>query len=377
MLIRVELDNGLTGYAPGIASEASQALVRDTVGPFLEGRILADPDALRVLFAASAHADQHSRRVFAAVEIALYDVLGKALDVAVSELLGGRTRDRIRLYASAGMYGTPADYAREAAGLAARGFRAYKMRPALGPELDLESIRQVRDAVGPGVELMVDAHSWWRMGDRSYSFETVVKLARQMAEFDVTWLEEPLLPDHHEAYRQLRELDILPIAAGEHEPDAAGFDDLINEQCVDFVQMDVALQGGYFAARHLFQEIAREGLGFAFHSWGTALDVIAAAHAGICWPENVVGYLEYPCYTSGSQPGMYPFPLASEILSEPLKIEEGDLLVSREPGLGVHINESVIEQYPWVPGPWSLFEIESPAQTLAVGADHSSAWVQR
>jgi hypothetical protein len=71
---------------------------------------------------------------------------------------------------------------------------------------------------------------------------------------------------------------------------------------------------------------------------------------------------------------MYPFPLAPEVLKQPLQIEYGDLVVPREPGLGVEVDESVIERYPWVPGPWSYFRIDSPPETLAVTSDHSQKW---
>lgn len=376
MLIRVTLENGLSGFGPGPAGEEAQAIIHTVIAPFLEGRVLADPDALRVLLVQGPGRDPGVAKLFGAVEIALYDVLGKALGVAVSELLGGRERDRIRLYASAGMYGAPENYAREAAALAAEGFQAYKMRLALGPETDVEAIRVTREAIGPAMELMVDAHSWWRMGDRSYSQEMVGRVAADMAQYDVTWLEEPLPPDDHPAYRALREKDLLPIAAGEHEPGAEGFESLIFDGCVDTVQMDVACQGGYWMARNLFRDIAREGLCFAFHSWGTALELVAAAQVGICWPENVVQYLEYPAYRRGSQAGMYPFPLASEILKAPLHLQDGDLIVPREPGLGVEVDEAVIEKYPWIPGPWSYFEIDSPPSKLAVSSDHSVEWVR-
>jgi L-alanine-DL-glutamate epimerase-like enolase superfamily enzyme len=138
--------------------------------------------------------------------------------------------------------------------------------------------------------------------------------------------------------------------------------------------MDVCCQGGYAMARRLFSEIARGGLRFAFHSWGTDLEVMAAAQLGICWPDMVVEWLEYPCYSSATRKGMYPFPLATEILKDPLPLDGGDLIVPRTPGLGVTVDERVIERYPWIPGPWSLFRTESPAETRAVTADHSVKW---
>jgi L-alanine-DL-glutamate epimerase-like enolase superfamily enzyme len=228
--------------------------------------------------------------------------------------------------------------------------------------------------VGPDVDLMVDAHTWWRMGDRNYSLATVEQIARNMAQCRIAWLEEPMPPDDHEAYLKLKEKDIVPLASGEHEPTEDRYLDLILTQAVDYVQMDVCCQGGYALGRRLFAEIARQGLRFAFHSWGTALEVIAAAHLGICWPEMVVEWLEYPCYSTPSRAGMYPFPLAAEILKEPLQLDAGDLIVSRAPGLGVEVDERVVERYPWIPGPWSFFRIDSPPETRAVMSDHSVKW---
>ena len=377
MLIRVEAANGLVGYAPGPGSARAQAAIAGIVAPFLEGRTLGDPDALRVQFLQGPGADPEIAKVYCALEIALFDLFAKARGVPLSEVLGGRVRDRIRLYGSAGMYMPPEGYAAEAAAVAALGFRAYKMRPALGPEKDLETVRLMRRAVGPDFDLMVDAHTWWRMGDRSYSAGAVEELAAAMAESEIAWLEEPLPPDDHEAYLRLKEKDYVPLASGEHEPGEARYMDLILTGAVDYVQMDVCCQGGYPMARRLFGSIARQGLKFAFHSWGTALEVLAAAHLGVCWPDTVVEWLEYPCYSSPGRVGMYPFPLAAEVLRQPLPIDHGDLIVPRGAGLGVEVDESVIERYPWVPGPWSYFRTDSPAETLAVTADHSVKWVDQ
>ena len=374
MLIRVEADNGLVGYAPGQASEVAKRGIDAVVSPFLTGRTLADPDALRVQFLEGPGRSLEHLQLYCSVEIALYDLVAKLKGLPISELLGGRVRDRIRLYGSAGMYMSPAQYAAEAAAIAKLGFRAYKMRSGIGPEQDLETVRLMREAVGPDFDLMVDAHTWWRMGDRDYSASTIAKLAEDFSQYGVAWLEEPLRPEDHEGYRRLKELDLLPIASGEHEPDEPGYLDLILSECVDYVQMDVVCQGGYATARRVLREIERAELKFAFHSWGTALEVIAAAHLGVCWPAQVVEWLEYPCYSTASQAGMYPFPLAADILKEPLRLEHGDLIMPTGPGLGVEVDEEVLERYPWIPGPWSFFEIASPRETRAVTGDHSEPW---
>jgi len=219
-------------------------------------------------------------------EVALYDLVGQHQGTPISELLGGRVRDRILLYGSGGMYMPPEDYAAEAAAVQSLGFSAYKMRPGLGPEEDLRTVKLMREATGAAFDLMVDAHTWWRMGDRSYGPEISARMAADLAEFDITWLEEPLPPDDHQAYAKLKASASVPIASGEHEPSDDGFLDLILTQAVDYVQMDVCCQGGYALGRRLFAEVARQGLSFAFHSWGSALEVMAAAHLGICWPES-------------------------------------------------------------------------------------------
>ena len=369
MFIRVETDNGLVGYAPGPGSERASRIIEDIIAPFLRDRTLVDPDALRVQFLQGPGAEPDVAKTYCSVEIALYDITGKIHGVPVSELIGGRLRDRIRVYGSAGMYMPPEAYAAEADAIAELGFNAYKMRPAGGAEQDLETVRLVRETVGSDFDLMVDAHTWWRMGDHSYTIDVIEQLAEEMAGHNVSWLEEPLPPHDHDGYLRLKEKDLIPLASGEHEPTEESMLDLVLTQAVDYIQMDVCLQGGYAMGRRLFAEVARQGLRFAFHSSGTALEVIAAAQLGICWPEMIVDWLEYPCYSSPDRAGMYPFPLASEILTEPLHLDRGQLVVPRSPGLGVMVDESMVERYPWIPGPWSYFRTDSPAETKPVTSD--------
>lgn len=369
MLIRVKTDSGLIGYAPGPAHKRAQREIHSIVRSFLLGK---DPRRWNEF---KFSGDLEITKTYRAVEIALMDLAARYEGCPLSEIIGGRKRDRIKLYGSAGMYMPPEGYAKEADIIAKMGFTAYKMRPALGPDDDLKTVELMRKTVGPNIGLMIDAHSWWRMGDKSYSVETVTDLAREIAKFNPTWLEEPLPPENHDAYRALRAKKILPIATGEHEQEEQGFYDLIDNGAADYIQMDVCCQGGFAMGRRIFAAVQRKNLRFAFHSWGTALEVLAAAHLGICWPADVVEWLEYPIYAKPNRPVMYPWPLAEEILREPFDIDHGDLIVSKSPGLGIEIDERVIEKYPFIPGPWSFFRIDSPLETVAVTGDHSVKWV--
>jgi L-alanine-DL-glutamate epimerase-like enolase superfamily enzyme len=370
MLIRITGDGGLRGYAPGPAHERALREIREVIGPFLQGR---DPLRSREF---GFKGSLELTKTYHAVEIAVMDLAARDEGCPLSEVAGGRVRDRIKLYGSGGMYQPPEAYAREAADIRAMGFPAYKYRPALGPDEDLRTVELMRKAVGPDFGIMIDAHSWWRMGDRSYSFDAVASLAGEIAKFRPVWLEEPLPPDDHAAYRRLRSLGRVPVATGEHEQDEAGFMDLISTRAADWVQMDVCCQGGFAMGRRICERLKGQGQRFAFHSWGTTLEVLAAAHFGICFPEEVVEWLEHPCYANSGRKGMYPFPLADEILGRPLEIAKGILTVPKGPGLGIEVNESVLERYPWIPGPWSTFRIDSPPETIAVTGDHSMKWVE-
>ena len=369
MYIRITTDAGPRGYAPGPADERAHQVIQREIAPFLDGK---DPRRFRDY---AFPGDLARRKVYAAVEIALMDAAARDEGRPLSEIVGGRQRDAITLYGSAGMYMAPEGYAEEAAAIQAMGFPAYKMRPARGLEADVETVRRMREATGPDFGLMVDAHSWWRMGDRSYDFDTVASVAREIAAFQPVWLEEPLRPEDHDAYVRLKSLGHLPVATGEHEQDEAGFADLARRRATDYVQMDVCCQGGFAMGHRVVSETQHAGLRFAFHSWGTTLEVLAAAHFGVCYPASVVEWLEYPCYANNGRAGMYPFPLADEILTEPLDIRDGHLVVPKGPGLGIDIDERVVDKYPYIPGPWSYFAINSPRETIAVTGDHSLKWL--
>ena len=371
MLIKVTADNGLTGYAPGPAFAKAVEEINGVIRSFL-----IDKDPLHwkdFQFSGSLE----TSKTYYATEVALLDLVGKFEGCSISELMGGRMRSEIKLYGSGGMYMSPEKYAEEAAAIQAMGFSAYKMRPGIGPDDDLKTIELMRKATGPNFELMIDAHTWWRMGDKNYPEEVVYELAEAFRKYDPYWLEEPLPPDDHLAYKKLRDKNLVAVATGEHEQEYEGFENITRLQAADFLQMDVCCQGGFDMGLKVFDLADRYGLKFAFHSWGTSLEVLAAAQLGVCRSESVVEWLEYPCYSSPGKAGMYPFSLSDEILSESLDIEKGYLKLPTGPGLGIRVNESVIEKYPFIPGPWSFFHQDSPKRTIAVTGDHSVKWIKQ
>ena len=223
---------------------------------------------------------------------------------------------------------------------------------------------------------MVDAHAWFRMGDRSYTPELIEDLAREMAAYNITWLEEPLPPEDHDAYIALCKKRIVPVAAGEHETSLEGFEDLISRGAVNIAQSDPAHQGGYHVVRRVLQACARENVEFAFHNWGTLLECLAAAHLGVCFPEETCAWLEYPCFAHrrGGEGILYPYPLADEILREPLSIDGSDLILPDGPGLGIDVDESVVEKYPYQDGP---MEHLPPRLSGEVWASQSPGFVAR
>ncbi|MEX2235309.1 MAG: mandelate racemase/muconate lactonizing enzyme family protein [Cyclobacteriaceae bacterium] len=369
MLIKVSTDTGLTGYAPGPAFTRAQEEIATVIKNFLIGK---DPLKWKQ-FKFTGNAD--TVKTYHAVEVALLDLAGKFEGCSISELMGGRVRTKIKLYGSAGMYMSPEKYAEEASAVQQMGFLAYKMRPAAGPDADLKTVALMREATGKKMGLMVDAHTWWRMGDRNYTPAIIMDLAKSMRIYDPCWLEEPLPPEDHYAYKDLRSKGFVTVATGEHEQEYQGFENLAKLQASDVLQMDVCCQGGFDMGLKVFDLAAANRMKFAFHSWGTMLEVLAAAQLGVCREESVVEWLEYPCYASPGKAGMYPFPLADEILKEKLDIEKGYLNLPPGNGLGIEVNEKVIEKYPFIPGPWSFFHQDSPKQTIAVTGDHSVKWI--
>ncbi|MDE3180615.1 MAG: L-rhamnonate dehydratase [Acidobacteriota bacterium] len=186
-----------------------------------------------------------------AVDIALWDLMGKIAKQPVYRLLGGRTKPKIPVYASR-LYSQPLEQlAKEAIGYKEQGFKAMKLRFGWGPadgaagmHQNLDLVRAVREAVGDGVDLMADAYMGWTL-------EYARRMIRMLAPWNLRWVEEPLIPDDTRGYAELKAMNVVPISGGEHEFTLYGFRDLIDARAVDIIQFDTNRVGGPTQARKI------------------------------------------------------------------------------------------------------------------------------
>jgi L-alanine-DL-glutamate epimerase-like enolase superfamily enzyme len=264
------------------------------------------------------------------VEIALWDVVGKATGRPVYQLLGGGFRKRFRAYASILFGDTPAETERIGRQLAGQGYRAVKF--GWGPmgqseEGDLAHVRAARQGLGPDVELMVDAGLCWDTA-------TAIRRAGQFEPYRLTWLEEPLHPDNVEGYGRLSARSPVRIAAGEEVCDVAEFRRLMDVGGIDVVQVDVTRVGGLARAKRIGWDSAERHRLCVNHSYKTGINIAASLHFVAALPNT--HYFEY-CVEQGA--------LRQTLTRQRFPVTDGDVRVPEEPGLGVELDEGVVEKY--------------------------------
>lgn len=376
VLVVVETANGERGIAPSGASSSamrehfeddSQASFADLVeGPVaarLEGERLDDPADVVDHLSSVALAKRLREQTIAALDVALYDVRGRELGAPVYELLCERTDNdptsELPLYASAGMYMEPEGYVEQAELIEEAGFEGYKYRPGIGPEGDRRTLELLTERTG--IDLMVDAHTWWKVECNTYGYEAVRSLVEHAAEHGAYWIEEPVAPDDYDGYRALSDLGV-PLAGGESEHTESGLIALAETDAVSYLQGDVRHHGGFTGCWEAALYCAGRDVEYVPHNFGTWLGLVANSHLVAAAPDTEL--LEYPVFERdpiidvAGDPGMYPFDLAFDVIEDAIDVDEGRLRVPDGPGLGVEVDLSVVEEYPFVEGAWTTFEYD-------------------
>jgi L-alanine-DL-glutamate epimerase-like enolase superfamily enzyme len=255
------------------------------------------------------------------IDIALWDIAGKQAGRPLHQQLGGGRRSRIPTYASLLRYGTPEFVARNAAAAAARGYAYVKLH-----EHTVETVAAARDAIGPGIALMLDTNCAWTPDE-------AIDMARRLEPYDLAWLEEPISPpDDYAALARLRRAATVPVAAGENAGNANDIKMMIGAGAVDVVQPSVTKIGGIGEMRRAIALAQAHGVRVAPHSPYFGPGLIAMLHVIATMDEDVACERFY-CDLAAS-------PLGAAIVAE-----NGFMCVPDGPGLGVEIDERVIGRY--------------------------------
>jgi len=352
VLARVETDEGITGHGEGRGSVFSAsvnrgltAIIEHELGPLLLGE---DPRNITRawdlmyngtrsgyaldrghVFPAMGRRGLHLSGI-SAIDIALWDILGKSLNVPVWQLLGGRRHERMPCYASGGW--KPADQIVDElrAFLDKGNFRAVKMRVGSGDGTlrhSIERVRAAREGLGPDIDIMCDAHGTWTVAEAK-------RFCRGVAECDIAWLEEPVTADDKPGLAEVRAGTDIPIATGESEFTRFAFRDILALRAADILQPDLSIAGGITETMRIEALCAAHQARFAAHLWGGPTTFAAGLHCSAAATSAFI--LEY---SVGANPMLHGLAV------EEFAAEDGHIAIPDRPGLGVTIDEDFVGRY--------------------------------
>jgi len=343
VVVQVTADDGQVGVGECIvrrAPEVVTTVVDRLLAPLVLGRDPWDVEGLWDEMLALLRRWGHSRgfvlEAMSGIDIALWDLLARSVGKPLYKFLGGAGRENVRCYISKVYFDEIPKMAAEARAQVDRGFNAVKVQigwPASrgGDRADVRTVRAIREAVGPDVDIMLDANG-------AYDVGTAVRVGRQLEELNVAWLEEPVPADDLDGYAHIRRSVRVPLAAGETEFGLFGFRDLIARGCIDVLQPEVARIGGLTAARRLWALAHAHNLPYAPHTgFSGGIAHLASLHLAAAAP-NFYTY-EY----MGTQYVQNPL---REIFTQPFPVPvKGELAVPHGPGLGLELDPDALRRY--------------------------------
>jgi D-galactarolactone cycloisomerase len=337
-LVAVITDEGLTGLGSVFTNDGLAKSALAVLKPLYQGENALEPERVSeklrqyTFWLGRGGSITHT---ISGIDIALWDLLGKATGQPIGRLLGGRYRDRVRPYASLLME-EPAALADKLLKLREQGFRAFKI--GWGPfgrqsdAMDDAIVRAARDAVGSDALLMVDAggsDAFWKQG-----YKWALRTAQMLSDHDVAWFEEPLKPDALNDYVLLRQMAPVPIAGGEVLTRRQSFQPWLQNGAFDVVQPDVTKVGGITESRRIAWMAQDNGVRFIPHGWNTAVGLATDLQLASAFPDtDLVEYL------TGS-------PYVDEIAAGGWKLDaDGMLTIPDAPGLGLTLDMEAVTKY--------------------------------
>lgn len=350
-LVRIETGQGLVGWgeakaAVGSAGSCSTlvAAINDELGPALVGHDVRQITAASELLYNGPRAGYAAERgrtfpvlgrrgvtvsAISGIDMALWDLRGKALGVPLVDLWGGPCRSEMQLYASGG-WADAATIGDELSRYVAAGFQAVKMRVGVidgTVAASVERVAAARAALGPDVGLMVDAHG-------TYNTAEAKQFTRAIEPYGVRWFEEPVSADDRRGLAEVRASTTVAIAAGESEFTRFDFRDLIEHRAVDVLQPDLAICGGPTEGRRIAALAEAHQLELAPHCWGSALSFSAGVNLAFASPAAAI--IEYSLGAN---------PLLHDLVEESFDVQHGRLAAPTAPGLGVTPRLEFVDEF--------------------------------
>ena len=342
-LVILETEDGVQGIGEAWGPPAVSRAYLEMVKPLYIGHsVFAQRGAAQTVLARMYHFGTQNQLIalLGGIDIAAHDAMGKLLNLSIADLIGGRQRERVPVYASGGYFTESGDQtaalAEQLEANAARGFAAFKIKIGRHPMEDAARVQLARRIIGDAPLLTVDTNG-------NYTEDEVLESMRRTAPSDIHWYEEPLAPQDWAGYASLKSRTTVPLATGEALYSVFDFRRLIDARLASVVQPDLTLCGGFDVARTIGVLCAAEHLRISPHVWGTGIGLAAAVQFVASLPNYPHGaHVPFPPlveYDVGRNP------LLNSIFVDPIHYADGHLHVPTGPGLGVTLDEATLRQF--------------------------------
>ncbi|MDF3000089.1 MAG: mandelate racemase [Bacillota bacterium] len=339
-LVKVIADDGTYGWGDAYGPAASGAA--KMIETYLKERLIGqDPFRVEYLWHVMQNKKGFPIGILGGVDIALWDLKARKLEVPLYELLGGKYFDEFTPYASGLPYREDAPDSmdamiQEVEAILPNGFKSLKMKVGFGKEQDTARIAKVREMIGNDMKLMVDAN-------QAYTISTCLEMLPVFEKYNIAWLEEPLPWQSNDSYKLLRARTNIPIAAGEWEITMQGFINAAQNQICDIIQPDLPAVGGITAMKRIAALAFANNIALQPHAFGTIVSLPAALqfmaaqpsyHSWATFPEGVT--IEWDTNPNNT---------ANKLIKEPLQLKNGAVKLPEKPGIGIEINEDALGEF--------------------------------